>query len=100
MQCYNFEVYISTIIFINLIKIFLFPENEKLKSNIMDAVNKSKSRFKRYPELLFTCRMEGLEYATCIIQHEKDLKLNSCETKFVKFRECLISNGLKRSTRM
>lgn len=66
----------------------------------MDAVNKSKSRFKRYPELLFTCRAEGLKYASCIIQHEKDLKLNSCETLFIKFRECLISNALKHSSRM
>lgn len=93
-------MYISTTVPINLIKIFLFPENKKLKSNIMDAVNKSKSRFKRYPELLFTCRVEGLEYATCIMQHEKDLKLNSCGIQFVKFHECLISNGLKHSKKM
>lgn len=66
----------------------------------MDAVNKAKSRMKRYPELLLACRVEGLEYATCILEHEKNLKRNSCETQFMKFRECLVSNALKRNTRI
>lgn len=66
----------------------------------MDAVNKAKSRFKKYPELLFACRIEGLEYATCVIQHEKDLKPNSCKTEFIKFRECLAFSALKRNTKI
>lgn len=65
----------------------------------MDAVNKAKSRLKRYPDLLLSCRVEGLEYASCIIQHEKDLKPDSCKIQFMKFRECLVSNALKLSTR-
>jgi len=66
----------------------------------MDAVNKAKSRIKRYPEILLKCRVEGLEYAACIMQNEKDLKPNSCKTQFMKFRECLTSNALKFSTRI
>jgi len=66
----------------------------------MDAVNKAKLRFKKYPELLLTCHLEGLEYATCVLQHEKDLKLNSCKTQFMKFRKCLASSALKCSTRI
>lgn len=66
----------------------------------MDAVNKAKSRFKKYPELLLTCRTEGLEYATCVMQQEKNLKHNSCKMQFMKFRECLASNALKRSTKL
>jgi len=61
----------------------------------MDAVNKAKFRFKRYPELLLTCRFEGLEYASCILQHENDLKRNSCNSQFMKFSQCLISNASK-----
>lgn len=66
----------------------------------MDAVNKAKSRIKHYPEVLLTCRVKGLKYAECIILHEKDLKPNSCKTQFRKFRECLVSTALKRSSRL
>lgn len=66
----------------------------------MEAVNKAKSRFKRYPELLFACRLEGFEYASCVIQHERDLKADSCKTQFMKFRKCLASNAMKCSTRI
>lgn len=66
----------------------------------MDAVNKAKSRFRKYPELLFTCRKEGLEYATCVLQHEKDLKPNSCKTQFVKFHECLTRSAVKFGTKI
>lgn len=66
----------------------------------MEAINKAKSRFRKYPELLLTCRKEGLEYASCVLQHEKDLKRNSCETQFIKYRECLVANALKRRTKI
>jgi hypothetical protein len=66
----------------------------------MEAVNKAKSRFKRYPELLFACHSEGLEYASCVIQHERDLKADSCKTQFMKFRKCLASKALKCSTKI
>lgn len=66
----------------------------------MDAVNKAKSRIKHYPEVLLTCRVEGLKYAECIVQQEKDLKPNSCKTQFMKFRECLVSAALKRNSRI
>lgn len=65
----------------------------------MDAAHKAKLRFKKYPELLLTCRLEGLEYASCVLRHEKDLKPNSCKTQFIKFRECLVVNALKRNTK-
>jgi len=58
----------------------------------MDAVNKAKFRFKQYPELLFKCRVESLEYASCVLQHEKNLKHHSCNSQFAKFRKCLVSN--------
>lgn len=86
---------------VNLNVPFFFAENgNPACSKVMDAVNKAKSRFKRYPELLLTCRVEGLEYAACILEHEKNLKRNSCEVQFMKFRECLVSNALKRNTRI
>lgn len=72
----------------------------RIITKTMDAVNKAKSRFKNYPELLFLCRMEGLEYATCVIQHEKDLKLDSCKSQFIKYRNCLALSALKHNTRI
>lgn len=79
----------------------IFIVQKPLKtSKIMEAVNKAKSRFRRYPELLFSCSVEGLEYAQCIIQQEKDLKPNSCKTQFMRFRKCLVSNALKNNTRI
>lgn len=66
----------------------------------MDSINKAKSRFRRYPELLLACSAEGLEYATCIVQHEKDLKPDSCKAQFMKFRKCLTSSALKVNTRI
>lgn len=75
--------------------VFFFLQNTKSSKVTMDAVNKAKFRFKRYPELLLNCHVEGLNYASCIIQHEKDLKRNSCNSQFVKFRQCLVFNASK-----
>lgn len=61
----------------------------------MNAVNIAKSRFRKYPELVLTCHIEAFEYASCVIQHEKDLKPNSCKTEFMKFKNCLTNNAKK-----
>lgn len=91
---YIFVKYI--VLFYKIQNYYYFTEFVKqTKNKTMNAVNIAKSRIKKYPELVLTCHIEAFEYASCVIQHENDLKPNSCKTQFIKFKKCLTNNAKK-----
>lgn len=65
----------------------------------MDAVNKAKARFKKYPFLVVQCRNSAAVYATCVLQKD-NVQKGDCEAEFKKFKDCLVKVAANSKTKL
>lgn len=65
----------------------------------MDAVNKAKSRLRKYPLLLAQCRDSASSYANCVLKKD-NIRRGDCQAEFTKFKSCLIKAAAASKTRL
>lgn len=65
----------------------------------MEAVNKAKERFAKYPLVFVKCSKQATLYARCVLLNE-DVKKDECTKEFQEFKSCLQSAAKDMKTRL
>ncbi|RZF40383.1 hypothetical protein LSTR_LSTR016877 [Laodelphax striatellus] len=66
----------------------------------MEAVNKARARYLKFPKLLLECRGEATAYAACVSAAQDNIAKDQCRKDFEHFVACLRRAAAKLGTRI